>query len=451
MKKMLIILLILALLLTACGKKEASPVSSTLQEMGVTAKSGKNETSVFESGEEPKNGEVFLDASLERSLRETEEQNAEFTVRVYVHCGMREFLYKGKLLKFYADVPVLREYNEASAKWYNEEYYELDREMTKAEEAGEEYAQGWWKHSVEEVFYEIWAAEQTEEKTAEYLAASKLYTEALNAYHEWNNNRGANRSEERMVQEEFARLRELRYELKQKEGQEYSAAGILTKEQIENFDADPSLGYWIAWEEEPTENKADTKGKEIVNRRDQGDVYVDAVAGAGEKNISGGVSKAMREESEDSLLDVSFYITDMSTALFRYDGMSMSQYEMNKSEQMEKYWELESEWNEEHREKMEYLDAEYWMLQEKGEEGKAAVDFMRDYNEAYNQSEFWYGGGLCERAMEEEFRRLEQLGYPIVRSEYGFSALLTPEQLKNFPYDPHYGYHVQWNEHNEKK
>ena len=294
----------------------------------------------------------------------------------------------------------------------------------------------------DEVFYKLWAEEQTEETIAEYEKAQRRYIAASDAYYEWEYTSGD--YERRKVKEtEFSRLKEAGYDLEPWDDSLDSFVGILTGEQILYFDASENCGYWIAWNEKPVINKTD-ETKEVINLSELGDVIDEYVPNPGGVNASSMVDDARRDaQYADCLLDVSFDIIATGETLFWYKDTTL--YELNRSEMMERWQEMEDEWSEIHTGASNYPDDMLkWLKMEKGEEGAEIAEFIEFHYEISNAFDDWRGGAAIERAIEEEYKRLESAGYPIVRTESGFDARLTQEQLKNFPYDPHYGYMVGW-------
>lgn len=97
--------------------------------------------------EAPPLGRVYINGSVLNELDNPINKDALFYVVINVFYEIDSiFTYEGKPLnKWYTD-PALVVFNEPYDFWYNNIFLPYDKEMTAAEERGEEHAQGWWKY-----------------------------------------------------------------------------------------------------------------------------------------------------------------------------------------------------------------------------------------------------------------------------------------------------------------
>ena len=219
---------------------------------------GPDAASTF-TGEEPPPGEVFVIGTLESELKNYGDDEALFHVKLWIFCDISEaFEYEGKTLQEYNELPILEFYDEEREIWKQEVYIPLDKEMSDAEQAGEEYAQGWSKHDADEMFREYFYENQPDDVIEAYEQARQQLTDAHNAYDLWMNSEEPTDILNDLIKAEIERLTALGLIIEPvyDYNRTYPVvfpAGYLTKQQIEEFPASSELGYWIMWADKETE------------------------------------------------------------------------------------------------------------------------------------------------------------------------------------------------------
>ncbi len=200
----------------------------------------------------PNQGEVYITPTLEEEMKQYGPDDVLFHVNILVYADItNDFKYEGKTLEEYRNDPALKFYNEAYDKWRIEVYFPLNEEMTAAEERGEEYAQGWWKHSTDQLFKEYWQENQPQDVLAAYEPAREQYNEAHKAYEEWiRSPDGAYAFTLELTKTECDRLNSLGYDLEVNFDNPFrimELTGYLTRFQIEEFSVNTSYGYIVMW------------------------------------------------------------------------------------------------------------------------------------------------------------------------------------------------------------
>lgn len=232
---------------------EHSPDNSTLmsetQNQSKPIIEGKNGA---DNEAEPSQGEVYITPTLEEEMKQYGPDDVLFHVNILVYADITNgFKYEGKTLDEYRNDPTLKFYNEAYDKWRIEVYLPLNEEMTAAEERGEEYAQGWWKHDPDQLFLEYWQENQPQDVIAAYEPAREQYNEAHKAYEEWlRSPDGAYALTLELTKTECDRLNSLGYDLEVNIDNPFiimELYGYLTRCQIEEFSVNESYGYIVMW------------------------------------------------------------------------------------------------------------------------------------------------------------------------------------------------------------
>jgi hypothetical protein len=204
----------------------------------------------------PQPGEVIITPTLEEKMKQYGPDDVLFHVKIDLYFDITNaFKYEGKTMDEHMDEyrnnPAYVLYNEEHEKWWEEVYLPLDKEMTAAEERGEDYAQGWWKHDPDQLFEEYWNENQSQDVKTAYELASELYNEAHIAYEEWRRSTdGAYARELEFVNAECNRLNSSGYDLEVNLDNSFmimELTGYLTRYQIDEFSPNESCGYTIMW------------------------------------------------------------------------------------------------------------------------------------------------------------------------------------------------------------
>lgn len=201
--------------------------------------------------EVPNPGEVYVSPTLEHEMSHYGADDVLFHVRISISYDITdEFTYHGKTMDEYRNEPIRKLYRNEYDKWKEEIYIPLDKEMTAAEQNGEEYAQGWEKHSPDELFEEYWYETQPEDVIAEYELACERYDKADKAFIAWKDSDAPKEITYELYETDSIRLNALGYDLEvNTENPEIfvELAGYLTRQQIEEFPASNEYGYIIMW------------------------------------------------------------------------------------------------------------------------------------------------------------------------------------------------------------
>lgn len=190
---------------------------------------------------------VFVSHDLLKHLENPQNEGALFNAVIKV-CpdSYAFFTYEGKSVNEWYDNPAITAYNEAYDEWYNNIYRELDREMAKREENGDPDAQGWWKHDVQQVFYEYWALRQSGETLAEYNNANTNFLKAKSACIMWQQSSEHITLCAQLDQQEADRLITLGFDIWISGNR---LQGHLSKQQIMEFPTVENITYYIVWPE----------------------------------------------------------------------------------------------------------------------------------------------------------------------------------------------------------
>lgn len=198
-----------------------------------------------------KSGNVDISPTLLEKMKKYGEDDVLFHVRISIHFNITDlFTYEGKTLEEYRAEPIRKFYRNEYDEWYETIYIPMDEEMAAAEERGEEHAQGWWKHSPDELFEEYWYKTQPEDVITEYELAMDQYIKADHAYIEWTDSNESFLLTKEVYEEECRRFISLGNYLGVNTENSLTSVelvGYLTRQQIETLPANSEYGYIILW------------------------------------------------------------------------------------------------------------------------------------------------------------------------------------------------------------
>lgn len=195
--------------------------------------------------EVPNPGDVYISPTLEDEMNHYSKDEVLFHVRISIYFDITDlFTYEGKTMDEYRRNPVIELYNEQYKIWKEEIYKSLNQQMTAAEQNGEEYAQGWEKHSPDDLFKDYWYDTQSEEIITKYELAWEQYDKADKAYIAWTDSNEPFMIKKEIYDAERRRLNDEGYKLEVKTNE---LTGLLTSQQIKEFSASDQYGYIIMW------------------------------------------------------------------------------------------------------------------------------------------------------------------------------------------------------------